>query len=128
MRSTPGKQGKSTPPKSHPSNKLNAPRISAILIGFSHLQALQVLKETSYLLDISTTWLLVPSIIVIFDGQALYIITHKRAPLLYRRLVTNSILIDYAPENGTARPLSKISVVTMSKADTLQNERAFDTY
>ena len=78
-----------------------------------------MLKETSYLLDISTTWLLVPSIIVIFDGQALYIITHKRAPLLNRRLVTNSILIDYAPENGTARPLSKISVVTMSKADTL---------
>ena len=78
-----------------------------------------MLKETSYLLDISTTWLLVPSIIVIFDGQALYIITHKRAPLLNRRLVTNSILIDYAPENGTARPLSKISVVTMSKADML---------
>ena len=79
-----------------------------------------MLKETSYLLDISTTWLLVPSIIVIFDGPALYIITHKRAPLLYRRLVTNSILIDYAPENGTARPLSKISEVTTSKADTLQ--------
>ena len=39
-------------------------------------------------------------IIVIFDGPAIYIITHKRAPLLNRRLVTNSILIDYAPETG----------------------------
>ena len=87
-----------------------------------------MLKETQYLLDISTSWLLVPSIIVIFDGPGVSIITHKRAPLLYRRLVTTSILIDYAPENGTARPLSKISVVTMSKADTLQNERSFDTY
>ena len=66
-----------------------------------------MLKETQYLLDISTAWLLVPSIIVIFDGPAIYIITHKRAPLLNRRLVTNSILIDDAPENGTARPLKQ---------------------
>ena len=79
-----------------------------------------MLKETLYLRENSISWLLVPSIIVIFDGPGVYIITHKRAPLLNRRLVTNSILIDYAPENGTARPLSKISVVTMSKADMLQ--------
>ena len=45
--------------------------------------------------------------VVYFDGPAIYIITHKRAPLLNRRLVTNSILIDDAHENGTARPLKQ---------------------